>query len=208
MCIASQTTPHEASDALFPARPGLPPSERQTVLRRRKLWDIASKYHCPLIGTCLSVEELRRLARDRNELSELMQKHLELKFTLPLRRMGHIKSADGLLCAWRSALTRGEELAGMLWAALSHACVNEQTAHLIYEDIHMLSHQSGAANRADLNELARLKGAEGELVLQLQRQQEKSAAQLAERDGASSTTTAASRTTPSACNPCSRRRTR
>lgn len=206
MCIASQATPHEASDALFPARPGLPPSARQTLLRRRKLWDIAGKYHCPLIGTCLSVEELRRLARraglegwdsesdyalhstavglarDRNELSELMQKHLELKFTLPLRRMGHIKSADDLLCAWRSALTRGEELAGMLWAALSHACVNEQTAHLIYEDIHMLSHQSGATNRADLNELARLKNTESEQMLQLQRQQEKSAAQLAERD--------------------------
>ncbi len=180
MCIASQATAQEITGAPFPARAGMPPPTRQALPRRRKLWDIAGKYHCPLIGTCLSVEELRRLARraglegwdsesdyalhstavglarDRNDFSELMQKHLELKFTLTLRRMGRIKSADGLLCAWRSALTRGEELAGMLWAALSHACVNEQAAHLIYEDIHMLSHQSGAANRADLNELARL----------------------------------------------------
>lgn len=30
---------------------------------RRKLWDIPEQYHCPIIGTCLHVEELRRLAR-------------------------------------------------------------------------------------------------------------------------------------------------
>ena len=31
--------------------------------RRRKLWGIPAEYHCPIIGTCLHVEELRRLAR-------------------------------------------------------------------------------------------------------------------------------------------------
>lgn len=30
--------------------------------RRRKLWGIPKRLHCPVIGTCLNVQELRRLA--------------------------------------------------------------------------------------------------------------------------------------------------
>jgi hypothetical protein len=30
---------------------------------RRKLWDVPAEYHCPIIGTCLHVEELRQIAR-------------------------------------------------------------------------------------------------------------------------------------------------
>ncbi len=38
------------------------PVEQVPKAGRRKLWDIPHKYHCPVIGTCLSVEELRRVA--------------------------------------------------------------------------------------------------------------------------------------------------
>lgn len=33
------------------------------MTRRPKLWELDGKYHCPVVGTCLSIEELRRLAR-------------------------------------------------------------------------------------------------------------------------------------------------
>lgn len=38
--------------------------EQAASSRRRKLWEIDHKYHCPIIGTCLSVEELRRIGRN------------------------------------------------------------------------------------------------------------------------------------------------
>lgn len=210
MCIA---TP-EKTDGLTVAIGGLfpppcgeaAPAPRETP-RRRKLWEIAHKYHCPIVGTCLTVEELRKLARragldgwdsetdyalhstavglarDRNELSEPMQKWLERKFEAMVKRFARAKSGDDLLGLWREALARGEA-AGAFWAALSHGHAEERVAHLIYEDVHMLSHQVGAASRADLAELARLRRSEAELTLKLERQQERHAAQLAEKEEA------------------------
>jgi hypothetical protein len=70
--------------------------------RRSKLWELDSKHHCPVIGTCLPLEELARFARrffclidprdeyamhveavshasTRNTISEAIHKHLERK---------------------------------------------------------------------------------------------------------------------------------
>lgn len=208
MCIANPEKTAEIEEtlgSLFPLRGGAAPPVAREAPRRRKLWEISHKYHCPIVGTCLNVEELRKLARraglegrdsesdyalhstavglarDRNELSEPMQKLLERKFETAVRRFARAKSGDELLSLWREALARGEA-AGAYWAAMSHGQANEQAAHLIYEDIHMLSHQVGAASHANLGELARLRRVEAELTLKLDRQQERHAAQLAEKE--------------------------
>lgn len=190
----------------FSPRPcRLPPPIARAAPRRHKLWEIAHRYHCPIVGTCLTAEELRKLARraglegwdsesdymlhstavglagDRNGLSDPMQKLLERKFDALVRRSASAKSGDELLSWWRASLARGEA-AGAFWAAMSHAHANEQVAHLIYEDIHMLSHQVGAASHASLGELARLRRAETELKSRLERQQERHGAQLAEKE--------------------------
>ena len=208
MCIANpeKTAGIEKTlGSLFPPRSDAAPSLARKTPRRHKLWEIAKKFHCPIVGTCLSVEELRKLARradlegwnsesdytlhstavglarDRNELSEPMQKLLERKFETAVRRFARVKSGDELLLQWREALARGEA-ASAFWAAISHGQANEQVAHLIYEDIHMLSHQVGAASHADLGELARLRRTEAELTLKLEYRQERHAAQLAEKE--------------------------
>jgi hypothetical protein len=194
-----------AVGSLFPPHCGEAPPAAPKTPRRRKLWEIAHKYHCPIVGTCLTVEELRKLARragldgwdsetdyalhsaavglaeHRNELSDSMQKWLERKFEAMVKRFARAKSGDELLALWREALACGEA-AGALWAALSHGHAEERVAHLVYEDVHMLSHQVGAASRADLAELARLRRSEAELTLKLGRQQERHAAQLAEKE--------------------------
>jgi len=206
MCIANPEKPAMVAETLrLPPRCDAPPPLARVATRRRKLWEIALRYHCPIVGTCLSVEELRKLARraglegcdsesdytlhstavglarERNELSELMQKLLERKFAAVVRRSAPAKSGDELLSWWREALARGEA-AGALWAVMSHGRATEEIAHLVYEDIHMLSHQVGAASHADLSELSRLRRVEAELTLKLDRQQERHAAQLAEKE--------------------------
>jgi hypothetical protein len=51
----------------FPAQPfnlSFPAAEPPTVVkgsRRRKLWEIPHKFHCPVIGVCFDVDELRGL---------------------------------------------------------------------------------------------------------------------------------------------------
>lgn len=208
MCIANPEKTagiEKALGSLFPLHFDAAPPVAREAARRRKLWEIAHKYHCPIVGTCLNMEELRKLARraglegwdsesdyalhstavglarERNELSEPMQKLLERKFEAAVRRFARAKSGDELLSQWREALARGEA-AGAFWAAMSHGQASEQVAHLIYEDIHMLSHQVGATSRADLGELSRLRRVEAELALKLERQQERHGAQMAEKE--------------------------
>ncbi|MCX8017730.1 MAG: DUF2325 domain-containing protein, partial [Rhodocyclaceae bacterium] len=57
----------------------------------------------------------------------------------------------------KDALAAGNDIAGALWAAWSHADTSEDGGKTLYGDMHMLSHQTGAEVRADLRRLEQLK---------------------------------------------------
>lgn len=166
---------------LFAAVPGettvLPaPTLPGTPSRRLKLWDLDEKYHCPVIGTCVQLEELVRLAKrfdfssklhdefalhveavnyslERNEFSEALQKHLERKYAMTVKRFNAARSDPEVLALWRESLSRGE-VAAPVWATLTHKHAGTATRHVVYADIHMLSHQVGAGKAADARRLA------------------------------------------------------
>lgn len=189
-------------------KPGaLPPA------RRARLWDLDDKLHCPIIGTCISIEELQRfarrfqfagptdddftvhveavgLARKRNPVSEALQRHLEKKFHLVVERFAKLKSDGELRQQWIECCARGE-VAGPLWAVCTHRAVSAETRQRAYTDVHMLSHQVGAGQAADARRLAYLEGENAELKrshsreLALLRQQLADvSAGLARREGA------------------------
>jgi Uncharacterized protein conserved in bacteria (DUF2325) len=173
--------------------------------RRRKLWEIEFEHHCIVIGTCISLPELRKLARqaeiaewntatdyelhriavsaarERTALSTLMHKELERKFPHVVRRFAGGKSDDEIRAEWKSAFARGE-VTGPLWALMTHPMASAQTLSTASEELHMLSHQVGAASRADLKRLAELDQENRMLRDQLARYTSKTAAQLAEKD--------------------------
>jgi hypothetical protein len=54
-----------------PASPPAPvPAPEPPRASRCKLWDLHHKYHCPVIGTCLEVAELRRIAARARQHSD------------------------------------------------------------------------------------------------------------------------------------------
>lgn len=189
-------------------KPGaLPPA------RRARLWDLDDKLHCPIIGTCISIEELQRfarrfqfagptdddftvhveavgLARKRNPVSEALQRHLEKKFHLVVERFAKLKSDAELRQQWIECCARGE-VAGPLWAVCTHRAVSAETRQRAYTDVHMLSHQVGAGQAADARRLAHLEGENAELkrshsreLAVLRRQLADVSAGLARREGA------------------------
>lgn len=148
--------------------------------RRKKIWELSTRWHCPLLGTCLPVAEMRKLAAraqfderemsdytlhtvmvgscdSRSEITDLIQRYFEKRHAAAVQRFSRAKDADAVLALWREALQSGNEIAGALWAAWSHADLDAETGAEIYGDIHMLSHQDGAAVRADLRRLEQLK---------------------------------------------------
>lgn len=163
-----------------PAGLALPPDDRAhraaQQRTRRKLWTLAHKLHCPIIGTCLDAAELRRIARNhgnasagtlddyalhvsfvsaadaRNSLSLATHKALEKKFAGDVKRFAKARSRDALEALWQGALSSGE-VAGALWATLTHPRCDDALTTQAFEQVHMLSHQVGAGQRADLQKL-------------------------------------------------------
>ncbi|QFU24168.1 DUF2325 domain-containing protein [Shewanella eurypsychrophilus] len=143
---------------------------------KRKLWELSTKLLCPVIGTCLTTSEIRKLAEkiadkeqarksdywlhtwivsncdDKHHLSLTVQKHLDKKFAAAIKRFGQIKCRDELNHAWQQHIDRGAS-AEALWALLTHPLCDLTIQEMAYETIHMLSHQIGAGQRADLKRL-------------------------------------------------------
>lgn len=155
--------------------PVSPPEPPRTG--RCKLWDLPHKYHCPIIGTCLEVAELRRIAArtrlraegplsdydvhlgfvasadTKNTLSVATHKALERKYAAAIARFAKVRDAEGLTALWREAMAAGG-VPGALWALATHPRADAQVLAMAYADVHMLSHQIGAGQRADLARLA------------------------------------------------------
>jgi hypothetical protein len=154
------------------------PAPQAAPKRRRKLWELEDKHHCPVIGTCVPMAELQRLARrfrfesgpkdefalhveavqhsmSRGEVAEALQRSLERRHAASIRRFDAARSDGQLRALWQERLAQGE-VAGPLWAALTHPAASAETRQLVYADIHMLSHQVGAGQAADARRLAHL----------------------------------------------------
>lgn len=141
---------------------------------RRKLWEVDARRMCTVIGTCLSVADLRRLA-DRTKLSfpggppseyqlhgaivqlaresgltaRLTHKLLERKFAAQVARFSRVGCAGALERLWQEAKAKGE-VPGACWALATHPGLPERLADTVFGEIHMMSHLAGAAFRAEL----------------------------------------------------------
>jgi len=157
------------ADSCCAAHAALPST---TGSRRRRLWELGSHSHCPVIGVCIPLERVRVLAKKllvlqgdeddytlhcslvtaaarRNAVAEALQKDLEQRFTLDLRQAAQAKCRESLMAWWRGRAARGE-IAGALWATLTHPRCDEWLEMRVLGQVHMLQHQVGAAQRVDL----------------------------------------------------------
>ena len=121
------------------------------------------------------------LACERNAFSELVQKCLERRYASHVQRYARARSGEACAALWKQALTGGD-VRGALWALVSHPYASEAVRVTASEDMHMLSHQVGAANRADLRRLAELDSETRELRVALERLRERHASVAAAKD--------------------------
>ena len=95
--------------------------------------------HCSLVTA----------AARRNVVAEALQKDLEQRFSLDVRNAARAKCRESLMTWWRNRAAQGE-IAGALWATLTHARCDEWLEMRVLGQVHMLQHQVGAAQRVDL----------------------------------------------------------
>lgn len=147
-------------------------------MQRKKLWELDSRFHCLTIGTALTVGELRGLARkagmaiDADDyalhhsvvqavgepifIARAIHKFLDRKFTAVLRRFSACRDDDALGRMWDEATAHGD-IAGALWALITHPCTSVALMQRVYGEMHMLSHVAGHSHRSTQKQMAVLR---------------------------------------------------
>lgn len=144
--------------------------------RRRKLWELDTRLHCSVVGTCLTLGDLRRIERRLNiepskTLTEFtihgnfvvwagqsgpaarqMHKLLDRRYATSIRRFNAVGGTDEVEALWEASLKDGD-IPGPYWALLTHADATDPVKMRAFGHVHMLSHLVGAANRADVRRL-------------------------------------------------------
>jgi hypothetical protein len=140
---------------------------------RKKLWQLNSNFHCSVIGTCLTLEELRfiaknhlpaashmtfdyelhsafvYLAKQADGVTRQCQKRLDKKFNTIIKRCSRIKDKTELLSIWETALSSGN-IAGTYWMIVTHPYTDEHLLERAFGEVHMLSHLSGSSIRTNI----------------------------------------------------------
>ena len=175
-----------------------------TGSRRRRLWELGSHAHCPVIGVCMPLAAMRRLARKvlggepvaddyelhcgmvadckrRTGMAEAVQRELDCRFMLPLRRAAAVKTEEGL-AAWWQEQGASKDLPGALWATLTHARCTPALEHHVLGQVHMAQHQVGMATRVELARFEELMDENAVLARALAGAQQRSARQAQDHD--------------------------
>ncbi len=163
----------------IPVQASEPSGSGSQPRRRLKLWELDHRFHCLVIGTCLTMDELRRLARKASisvganmsdyELhhsfvqvasnpvfaARATHKWLDRKFGAAIKRFGACRNAGELGSLWDQATTAGD-IAGAFWAVVTHTLAEAVLLQRVYGELHMLSHLAGHSHRSAQHELTAL----------------------------------------------------
>ena len=151
--------------------------EVEVIGRRRKIWEVTGGWHCSVVGTCLTLLDLRTLARKLSvktkpdysrdyqlhgffaqeagiydKPGKLLNKLLDKRHAAAIRKTRSLKCENKLRNFWNSALETGD-IPGPYWAILSHPYATQKLSESMFADVHMLSHLVGSSNRADIRRL-------------------------------------------------------
>ena len=164
--------------------------------------------HCAVIGTCLTLSDLRALSRKlqvqtnpgysidyqlhgffvqeashASKAAKMLDKRLNKRYASFIRRARNMCTEDELSQYWTEALGTGE-IPGPYWAILSHPAATKKLSDKMFADVHMLSHMIGASNRADIRRLQVIEEQLANAEDRISRQQRQHTQTLAERDQA------------------------
>ena len=144
---------------------------------KRNIWDHAD-YQCPIVGTCLTTGELRKLAsrvglllpqnasdyelhgsfvtlvKQAHRPAKIVQKFLDRKFMRQMKRFTKVAGDDDQLWSLWTEMADAGDIPGAFWAVMRHQGASEKLLAQVYGEVHMLSHLVGASTRADLRRLA------------------------------------------------------
>jgi hypothetical protein len=171
---------------------------------RRKLWQIDSSYHESLIGTCLSLRELKglcrklqpgvqtaaknelqrslaRVASEPSPLARRLHKLLDRKYWHTILRFTAAHSTAALETRWKEAASAGE-LAGAYWALATHPHTSSELLDRVHVEMHKSADLAGSALRPENAAPTRLRQANAGATKQSVNDESRAGAQITNRE--------------------------
>ena len=162
-----------------------PSNSSTTLIRsghstRKKLWQLEKAFHCSVIGTCLTLAELRLISEKFHVIVEgdmtdyklhsifvnsagiatppirYIQKLLDKKFCHQIKHYSKARTSEEFEQLWVNSLGSGD-VAAAFWALITNPRLDEEMLQRVTGEVHMLSHISGASTRKDIKVLGKLK---------------------------------------------------
>lgn len=154
------------------------PASISRMARRRRLDEIPNRWHCSVVGTCLTLADLRKLAgkvglalppdatdyrlhgaivhlsSENRVLGKMIARLLDKRHAAAVSRFSRATEETVLTRLWEEA-REGGDVPGAYWALMTHSTDCQALRDRVYGEVHMLSHLSGAVQRADLQKIAR-----------------------------------------------------
>jgi hypothetical protein len=178
------------------AGPSRPAARAPAPHRRLRLAELDPHIHCSILGTCLSMGDLRRLmprysdfehdhpsdlelhhaavqfAVDGGEPAKALHKALDERHDAAIKRFNKARTALEVRALWDSSLREGD-VPGSYWAVMTHPAADAALRRDAFGEVHMLSHLMGAANRADIRRLVSMEQEIADLKDKIGRQQQR-----------------------------------
>ena len=192
-------------DLILKSAPDKDGIQRQAS-RRYRTWELIGNCQCAIVGTCLTLSDLRALARKlslvfpenmpidyqihgyfakiaetSNRPSRLLNKLLDRRHSRAIRQVRQMETPDELRTHWRESLESGD-IPGPYWAINTHPATTKELADQMFADVHMLSHVVGASNRADIKQLIKLEAKFSEIQSKQEAERAKYKVRLEEKN--------------------------
>jgi hypothetical protein len=185
-------------------------TEQAVGSRRQRLWELSGGAHCPVIGVCVPMDTLRRIAskllvgvaalddyplhceaiahsKRRSPLAEALQRTLDQRFVSALRQTAALKTTSALAAWWHQHRTQTHctkpsdiDLPGALWATLTHPRCDTLLSDKVLGEVHMIQHQVGVVQRTDHAQLSQSTQKIANLKAELQAMQQRLQKQASE----------------------------
>ena len=157
---------------------------------RKPIWEMDWRLCCPVIGTCLSLSDQKKILkkaripleelrdhdihvllvesnRSENRLSRRVQRYLDNEYRRQVADFGTCSEAE-FLPIWQEGLKSGL-IGGLLWVAATNPSLSEQAIGRIFADVHMLMHGQCAIARQELQQVERLRAENQKLADKLRK---------------------------------------
>lgn len=165
----------QASTSLFAVKTTVTGTPESPGSRRRRLWEMCGTAQCPVVGICLPMQLVKKLAakhlqhtahratdyethcavvvacKTKSAFGKVVQDQLDQRFHNELRAVHTLKTREALLAHWNEH-KEASNFPGVFWSVLSHPRCDAAMEFEVLGHAHMMQHQAGCERQTHENQ--------------------------------------------------------